>query len=103
MQRRTFLKALGTGLALGNPVERLYAGEAVAGGVPDLVAVKGVSTADIVNLQSQLLSTDLVTADTAAAKLFGLEPSEVGYIRLAGEMGVGRGDLESLATQRIVL
>ena len=66
---------------------------------------RGVSTADVVNLQSQsqLLSTDLVTADAAAAKLFGLEPSEVGYIRLAGEMGVGRGDLESLAIQRIVL
>ncbi len=40
MQRRTFLKALGAGLALGNPVERLYAGEPVAGGIPDLVAVK---------------------------------------------------------------
>ncbi len=64
---------------------------------------RGVSTADVVNLQSQLLSTDLVTADAAAAKLFGLEPSEVGYIRLAGEMGVGRGDLENLAIQRIVL
>ena len=40
MQRRTFLKALGADLALGNPVERLYAGEAAVGGIPDLVAVK---------------------------------------------------------------
>ncbi len=39
---------------------------------------RGVSTADVVNLQSQLLSTDLVTADAVAAKLFGLEPSEAG-------------------------
>ncbi|HAS50927.1 MAG TPA: tat (twin-arginine translocation) pathway signal sequence, partial [Gammaproteobacteria bacterium] len=40
MQRRTFLKALGAGLALGNPVERLYAGEEAVGGATDLVAVK---------------------------------------------------------------
>jgi len=64
---------------------------------------RGVSAADVVNMQSQLLSTDLVTADAAAAKLFGLEPDAVGYIRLASEMGVGRGDLENLAIRRIVL
>lgn len=64
---------------------------------------RGVSAADVVNMQSQLLSTDLVAADAAAAKLFGLEPDAVGYIRLAGEMGVGRRDLENLAIRRIVL
>lgn len=64
---------------------------------------RGVSAADVVNRQSQLLSTDLVTADAAAAKLFGLEPDAVGYIRLASEMGVGRKDLENLAIQRIAL
>ena len=64
---------------------------------------RGVSAADVVNMQSQLLSTDLVTADAAAAKLFGLEPDAVGYIRLAKEMGAGRGDLENLAIRRIVL
>jgi uncharacterized protein (DUF362 family) len=64
---------------------------------------RGVSAADVVNMQSQLLSTDLVTADAAAARLFGLESDAVGYIRLAGEMGVGRGDLENLAIRRIVL
>ena len=33
---------------------------------------RGVSAADVSNMRSQLLSTDLVTADAAAAKLFGL-------------------------------
>ena len=33
-----------------------------------------------------------MTADAAAAKLFGLEPDAVDYIRIAGEMGAGRGD-----------
>ena len=64
---------------------------------------RGVSTADVANLQSQLLSTDLVTVDAAAAKLFGLEPDAVDYIRIAGEMGVGRKDLENLNIRRIVL
>jgi len=65
---------------------------------------RGVSTADVVNMRSQLLSTDLVTADAAAARLFGLkQPEEVGYIRIAGEMGAGRMDLENLAIRRIVL
>jgi len=64
---------------------------------------RGVSTADVANLRSQLLSTDLGTADAAAAKLFGLEPDAVDYIRIAGEMGAGRKDLENLAIRRIVL
>lgn len=64
---------------------------------------RGVSAADVSNMRSQLLSTDLVTADAAAAKLFGLEPDAVDYIRIAGEMGVGRKDLENLAIRRIVL
>ena len=65
---------------------------------------RGVSTADVVNMRSQLLSTDLVTADAAAARLFGLkQPEEVGYIRIAGAMGAGRMDLENLAIRRIVL
>lgn len=64
---------------------------------------RGVSTADVANMRALLLSTDLVTADAAAAKLFGLEPDAVGYIRIAHEMGVGRKDLENLAIRRIAL
>ena len=64
---------------------------------------RGVSAADVANQRSLLLSTDLVTADAAAAKLFGLEPDTVGYIHLAHEMGVGRKDLENLTIRRIVL
>ena len=64
---------------------------------------RGVSTADVANLQSQLLSTDLVTVDAAATRLFGLDPDTIGYVRIASEMGAGRKDLENLAIQRIVL
>jgi uncharacterized protein (DUF362 family) len=65
---------------------------------------RGVSAADLVNMRAQLLAVDQVTADAAAARLFGLEdPTEVGYIRIAHEMGVGRMDLENLRIQRIAL
>ncbi len=64
---------------------------------------RGVSTADVANMRSQLLSTDLVTVDAAAAKLFGVDPDTVDYIRIAGEMGIGRKDLENLQIQRITL
>jgi uncharacterized protein (DUF362 family) len=64
---------------------------------------RGVSAADVANMRSLLLSTDLVTADAAAAKLFGLEPQAVSYIGIAHEMGVGRKDLENLAIRRIAL
>ena len=64
---------------------------------------RGVSTADVAHVRSQLLSTDLVTVDAAAAKLFGVDPDTVDYIRIAGEMGVGRKDLENLQIRRIAL
>ncbi len=64
---------------------------------------RGVSENDVVRQRSQLLTTDLVTADAAAAKLFGVEPDTVDYIRIAHAMGVGRKDLENLVIRRIVL
>jgi uncharacterized protein (DUF362 family) len=63
---------------------------------------RGVSTADV-SLQKQLLvSPDIVAIDTAAAKLFGKEPNDIGHIRIAGEMGVGTSDLSKLNINRII-
>ena len=64
---------------------------------------RGVSTDDVVNMKSQLISTDMVTADTAAAKLFGINPDDVEYISYAAKQGGGRSDLENLAIKRISL
>jgi uncharacterized protein (DUF362 family) len=64
---------------------------------------RGISTADVVNMRAQLLSTDLMTVDAAAAKLFGLEPDTVDYMRIASDMGVGRKDLANLNIRRIAL
>lgn len=62
---------------------------------------KGVSKEDLINMKSQIISTDIVAADSAAAKLFGLEPKDVGYIRMAGEMKLGQTDLDKLSINRI--
>jgi len=64
---------------------------------------RGVSVGDVVAMKAQLLATNMVTADAAAAKLFGIEPDSVDYIRIAHEMGVGRKDLENLSIKRIKL
>ncbi len=64
---------------------------------------RGVSEADVVTLKSQIISTDMVAADAAAAKIFGKTPSEIDYIRIADEMNVGTMDLSKLNINRIIL
>ena len=54
-------------------------------------------------MKSQLISTDMVTADTAAAKLFGINPDDVEYIQYAAKQGGGRKDLGNLAIKRVTL
>ena len=62
---------------------------------------QGVSKADVLNMKSQLISTDMVAIDAAAAKLFGMEPKTVPFIRIADEMNVGTMDLSQLSIKRI--
>lgn len=64
---------------------------------------RGVSVEDVAIMKAQLIATDMVAADAAAAKLFGLDPDNVRYIALAAERGVGRKDLENLNIKRIAL
>jgi uncharacterized protein (DUF362 family) len=62
---------------------------------------RGVSVEDVRTMKSLLLSTDIVAIDTAATKLFGIEPADVRYIQLAAEQKVGRMDLENLRIKRM--
>jgi uncharacterized protein (DUF362 family) len=62
---------------------------------------RGVSKADIVTMKYLIASTDMVAADAAATKIFGMEPSQVNYIQLANDMGVGQMDLSKLNIGRI--
>ena len=64
---------------------------------------RGVSEADVVTLKSQIISTDIVAADAAAAKLFGKDPSDIDYIKFADEMKIGTMDLSKLKINRIIL
>jgi uncharacterized protein (DUF362 family) len=64
---------------------------------------RGVSVDDVVVMKTQLLSRDIVAADAAAAKMFGLEPEQIRHIQIAAERGVGRKDLEHLNIKRIAL
>jgi uncharacterized protein (DUF362 family) len=64
---------------------------------------RGVSLSDVVEMKSLIISEDIVVADAAAAKLMGNEPEQIGYIRIANEMGVGTSDLTKLAINRITI
>jgi len=64
---------------------------------------RGVSKDDLVLLKSQIISTDIVAADSAAAKLFGVDPGDIPYIKLADEMKVGSKDLSKLKINRIIM
>jgi len=64
---------------------------------------RGVSEADVSLMKSLIVSTDMVAADTAATKLFGISPDDVPYIGIADSMGIGSMQLEKLNINRIIL
>jgi uncharacterized protein (DUF362 family) len=64
---------------------------------------RGVSEADVSLMKSLILSTDMVAADTASSKLFGLSPDDVPYIGIADSMGAGTMSMDKLKVQRIIL
>ena len=80
--------------------------------IPDLTVVDayrvlkkngpmGVSVDDTLLMKAQIISTDPVAADAAAAKMFGMNPADVPYIKMAHDMGVGTMDLTSIDIKRI--
>jgi uncharacterized protein (DUF362 family) len=62
---------------------------------------RGVSVEDVSTMKYQIVSTDMVACDAAAAKLMEKDPERIGHIKLGNEMGVGRSDLENLSINRI--
>ncbi|MDT8392814.1 MAG: DUF362 domain-containing protein [Bacteroidales bacterium] len=62
---------------------------------------RGVSTEDVIMLNSMVISRDIVAADAAATKIFGLEPEDIPHIMIAHEMGVGNINLSELNIKRI--
>ena len=64
---------------------------------------RGVSEADVTLMKSLIISPDIVAADTAATKMFGITPDDVPYIGIADSMGVGTMALDKLNVHRIIL
>jgi uncharacterized protein (DUF362 family) len=64
---------------------------------------RGVSFNDVVVKKSLIISGDIVAADAAAAKIFGVDPADIPYIKIAHDMKIGSMDLESMRINRIVL
>jgi uncharacterized protein (DUF362 family) len=62
---------------------------------------QGVSKEDIVLYQQQILTTDWVAGDAAAARLLKVPVELIGYIPIAHKMGLGNMNLESLNIRKI--
>ncbi len=62
---------------------------------------QGVSKEDLVQMKSQILTTDWVAGDAAAAKMMKLEPEKIEYIPLAYKMGLGNMKLDTISIKRI--
>lgn len=62
---------------------------------------QGVSKEDVVQMKSQILTTDWVAGDSAAAKMLGIDPEKIDYIPKAYKMGLGNMKLETLNIRRI--
>ncbi|MFP4166624.1 MAG: DUF362 domain-containing protein [Opitutales bacterium] len=62
---------------------------------------RGGSKEDVVTMEAQIISPDIVAADSAATMMFGSKPEEIKHIRLGREMGVGRMKLDELNINRL--
>lgn len=62
---------------------------------------QGVSKEDVVQMKSQIITSDWVAGDAAAAKMLGIDPQLIDYIPIAHKMGLGTMNLESLNIKRI--
>ena len=62
---------------------------------------QGVSKEDQMLMKTQILTTDWVAGDAAAAKMLGVAVEKVEYIPIAHKMGLGNMNLESQNIKRI--
>jgi uncharacterized protein (DUF362 family) len=62
---------------------------------------QGVSKEDVVQMKSQILTTDWVAGDAAASRMLGVSTDLIEYIPIASKMGLGNMNLDSLNIKRI--
>jgi uncharacterized protein (DUF362 family) len=63
----------------------------------------GGSLSDVAIKNSLILSNDPVAADARASLLFGIDPGDIGYIKLAAEQGLGTYDFQKLDQKQVTL
>ena len=64
---------------------------------------RGVDLSDVVIMKYQMLGTDPVALDTAAARLIKFNLNRIGHIRIGESLGVGTTKLGSLNIKRITV
>jgi uncharacterized protein (DUF362 family) len=62
---------------------------------------QGVSRQDVVQMKSQIITTDWVAGDAAASRMLGVETGKIEYIPIAHKMGLGNMNIDSLSIKRI--
>lgn len=58
---------------------------------------------DVKQLDTIIVSPDIVAADSYAATLFGMRPGDLSYIKAGTQIGLGRSDLENLKIDEITV
>lgn len=58
---------------------------------------------DVKQANTVIASADGVAADAYAATLFGIQPAEIGYIKLGAELGLGTMDLSAIKIEDIAV
>ncbi len=62
---------------------------------------QGGSLADVKKLDTVIVGIDQVAIDSYGATLFGMKGSDLGYVRIANERGIGRMDLNNMKIKKL--
>ena len=57
----------------------------------------------MITLKSLIISSDIVAADSAAAKLFGVDPEKIDHIKIANDLKLGTMNLDKLSIYRKIM
>jgi uncharacterized protein (DUF362 family) len=64
---------------------------------------RGSSPSDLVLKKMMVISTDMVLADVAAAKILGMDPNKIPYLKMAQEHGIGSMDMKKANIKRVAV
>jgi uncharacterized protein (DUF362 family) len=63
----------------------------------------GGSLDDVKEMNTIIVSQDIVAVDSYGATLFGMQPDDLAYVKAGAAMGLGRKDLGNLKIEEINL